>query len=381
VSIFHCSVKVISAGKGRSAVAASAYRSGEKLYDEKTGIEHDYTRKSGVVHSEVQLCDNAPQKFKNRETLWNEVQKVENTAKSRYAREVEVALPREFSRDEQIKVVRQYVKENFVDRGMCADWSIHDKGDGNPHAHIMLTTRSIRENGEWAPKAKNEYVLDKNGERILQKIDKDNRRIYKRQKLDFNDWNDKRNVQEWRESWAQGCNRYLDSEHRIDSRSYEKQGVDIVPTLHEGYVARQMERRGYVSELCEKNREISERNSFLVKIQTELKEIQQRITQAIKEKGGDLHDRIEKYRDQLTRRTPQPVRAAEQQDSRAGTGDTESLVERARAQLADSHAAIDRDNAALREREAYEESRRRELDRAKEPRAFQSHHHDQEIER
>ena len=143
MAIYHCSVKIIGRSSGRSAVASAAYRVGEKLKDKETGIIHDYTKKGGVIYREVMLCQNAPKEYQDRETLWNEVQKIEKVSNAQLAREIEVALPIEMSRSEQIQAVQRYVREKFVSAGMCADWALHDKGDGNPHAHIMLTTRPI----------------------------------------------------------------------------------------------------------------------------------------------------------------------------------------------------------------------------------------------
>nr|WP_263863233.1 MobQ family relaxase [Furfurilactobacillus rossiae] len=144
MAIYHLSLKTISRSKGQSAVASSAYRSGSKLKDFETGEVKDFTKKHGVAYSEIQLPAQAPAKYKDREELWNAVEEKESKSNSQLAREVEVALPAELERPTQIKLVHDYVQTNFVDRGMCADWSIHDKEDGNPHAHIMLTTRAIK---------------------------------------------------------------------------------------------------------------------------------------------------------------------------------------------------------------------------------------------
>ncbi len=281
MAIFHLSIKIISRSGGKSAVAASAYRAGEKLTEAETGYVHDYTRKEGIIHTEVFLPANAPPLFSNREILWNEVQKIEKQADAQMAREIEVALPVELSREEQLELVCKYVKENFTDAGMCADVAIHEKEvDGktvihqNPHAHILLTTRAFKEDGSWAPKEKKTYALDEKGERIplidpvtgLQKIGKRNEKLWKRVTVLANDWNDQSNAEKWRQSWADMCNLYLLPEQRIDHRSFERQGLEQVPTIHEGYVARQMERRGEVSERMELNRVIRRLNQMLVKM-------------------------------------------------------------------------------------------------------------------
>lgn len=271
--MYHCSVKNIGRSGGGSAVASSAYRSGEKLIEQETGEVHDYTRKSGVVHSEISLCENAPKEYEDRQTLWNEVHKIEKNNNARLSREVEVALPREFDTQKQIEVVREYTK-NFTKNGMCADWSIHDKKDGNPHAHIMLTTRKIKEDGKWGAKEKKAYALDEKGERIPmidkatgeQKLDSRNRKQWKRETVQANDWNKKERVEEWRESWAKECNKHLNQDKQLDHRSYERQGIEKIPTIHEGHVARDIEKRGGVSERCEANRNIKQQNVVLEKL-------------------------------------------------------------------------------------------------------------------
>ena len=147
IAIFHCSVKIIKRSTGRSSVAAAAYRSGEKLTNEWDGTTHDYTRKGGIVHTEIMLPAHAPPEFSDRSTLWNSVEEIEKSATAQLAREIEIALPVELPPADQLALVRAYVKDNFVDAGMCADFAIHDKGDGNPHAHIMLTIRPLKPDG------------------------------------------------------------------------------------------------------------------------------------------------------------------------------------------------------------------------------------------
>ena len=162
VAIYHCSIKIISRGKGKSAVAAAAYRAGQKITDEFDGEIHDYTRKSGVVHTEILL----PAAYQDRAVLWNAVEKIEKAKNAQLARELELALPRELTREQGISLVREYVKRHFVAAGMCADFAIHDTGGGNPHAHIMLTMRPIEQGGAWGAKQKKEYILDPQGKKI-----------------------------------------------------------------------------------------------------------------------------------------------------------------------------------------------------------------------
>lgn len=153
-------------------IAAAAYRAGEKLYDGETGLNHDFTRKGGVVHQEILLPDHAPKEYLDRQRLWESVTKVEKKSNAQLAREVEIALPVEFSRELQLAVIKEYVQTNFVSKGMCVDIAIHDKKNGNPHAHILLTTRPIKADGSWGTKEKKEYARDENGNRKLAKANR-----------------------------------------------------------------------------------------------------------------------------------------------------------------------------------------------------------------
>lgn len=267
MSIYHCSIKNISRSSGRSAVACAAYRSGEELEDVETGITHDYRKKTGIAFAEIFLCKNAPERFQNREELWNEVEKIEKAADARLAREIEVAIPRELSLEEMKNLVAGYAKM-LTEEGICVDAAIHLKV-GNPHAHLMCTTRKIKADGTWDQKEKKVYALDEFGNKIPvidqetreQKIGARGRRIWKRVTVAANDLNAKENVEKWRKMWSEHCNAYLEPEQQIDHRSYERQGKkDVIPTIHEGYAAREMEKRGKLAERCEINREIAAAN-------------------------------------------------------------------------------------------------------------------------
>lgn len=269
MAIYHCAVKIISRSSGRSSVGAAAYRAGEKLENERDGRTHDYTRKDGVVHTEIMTPDNAPEWAKDREKLWNEVEKAEKSIDAQLCREVEVALPTELTPEQQKELVRDYVKDNFVDRGMIADVAIHDKGDGNPHAHILLTMREVDRDGNWQQKCKKEYELDKDGNK--QRLPSGN---YKCRKIDANDWNKKKSLEKWREGWEKTANRHLEKaghEARIDRRSLKEQGVDREPQIHEGRAAQIQKKeaqRGKSVELdrSKLNREIKERNAEYKKL-------------------------------------------------------------------------------------------------------------------
>jgi len=166
MAIFHFPIHIFQRSKGRSAVAGAAYRSGTKLTNEWDGQTHDFTKKRGIVHAEIMLPAHAPPEFSDRSALWNSVEMIEKAKDSQLAREIEAALPVELTREQQLALVRSFVKDNFVDSGMCADFALHDKGDGNPHAHIMLTMRPLKGNGEWGAKCRKVYDLDAQSRRI-----------------------------------------------------------------------------------------------------------------------------------------------------------------------------------------------------------------------
>lgn len=265
MAIYHCHCKVISRGQGRSAVGTAAYRSGERLTNDYDGLTHDYTNKGGVVHSEIMLCENAPPEYQNRSVLWNEVERQEKGSKARLAREYEVALPVELNREEQIQLVRDYCRDNFVNKGMCADFAIHDKEDGNPHAHIMLTTRPIEKDGSWGTKQKKEYILDKDGNKQYDKI----KQTYKCRTIKTNDWDSKEFLESSREEWAVKLNRELEKKNlpqRVDHRSLKEQGKNQIPTEHLGVAAKNMEKRGVVSDRGNVNREIKKANGQIQEI-------------------------------------------------------------------------------------------------------------------
>lgn len=320
MAIYHCSIKIIGRSSGRSAVAASAYRSGTKLYDEELQKLNDYTGKKGVVYSEIMLPENAPSDFADREILWNSVHQIEKASNAQLAREVEVALPRELSREEQIRLTQEYVRENFVNRGMAADFAIHDKGDGNPHAHIMLTTRGFKANGQWEAKEKKDYARDENGERIPiidpatgeQKLDSRNRKQWQRVTVQANDWNSHENAEIWRANWARACNQYLSAEKQLDHRSFARQGREEEPTIHEGYAAREIEARGEVSELCEHNRQVRERNRLLALLKAEKERIERAVAR--------LKDKIQEHLE---------LRRQERAEQKTGYAVVDDLLKRA----------------------------------------------------
>jgi len=273
IAIYHLSIKIISRGKGKSAVAAAAYRAGEIIKNEYDGITHDYTRKGGIVHTEILLPDNAPSEYIDRSLLWNAVEKIEKAKNSQLAREIEIALPIELTQEQNINLVREYVKSHFIEQGMCADICIHDTGTGNPHAHIMLTMRPLNEDRTWGDKQKKKYILDQHGEKIYDPI----KRQYKCDKVQTTDWNERHRAEDWREAWGDAVNRHLENQNhptRLDHRSYTRQGIEQLPTIHLGVAAHQMEKRGIRTERGDINREIEVTNQKLRQLKARISKLQ-----------------------------------------------------------------------------------------------------------
>lgn len=257
----HCNITIVSRAKGNSAVASSAYLSAEKLYSEYDRLTRDYSHKNGVIHAEVLLPSNAPPEFANREVLWNSVEKVEKQWNSQLARRIILACPKELTHEENIRLLKQYCQEQFVSKGMCCDFALHDEGNGNPHAHILLTMRALDEKGQWMPKSRKVYDLDSEGNRI--KLPSGN---WKSHKEDTVDWNEQKYAEIWRDEWGKLQNQYLQEagrEERVDMRSYERQGVDQIPTVHMGAALTNMERKGIQTDIGNLNREIVSFNRLL----------------------------------------------------------------------------------------------------------------------
>ena len=316
MAIYHLEAKVVSRGAGRSAVAASAYLSCSRLYNDYDGIQHDYTKKQGLVWQEVFLPEYAPQEWQDREKLWNAVEEVETAKDSRLAREFVVALPIELNREEQIELLQEFIQEQFVSDGMCADAAIHDTDGHNPHAHILLTVRPLDERGKWQYKTEKEYLCMKNGEergftaaefRTAQADDWEkqypykvgNKKVYMtpsaaevqglvradkhpkstrygRQNPISERWNSEEQLTAWRAAWADVSNRCLERagrEERIDHRSNAARGLDEIPTIHEGVAAQALERKGIISDRCEINRQIRADNALLRELKAEVKKL------------------------------------------------------------------------------------------------------------
>ena len=316
MAIYHLEAKVVSRGAGRSAVAASAYLSCSRLYNDYDGIQHDYTKKQGLVWQQVFLPEYAPQEWKDREQLWNAVEEVETAKDSRLAREFVVALPIELSREEQVELLQEFIREQFVSDGMCADASIHDTDGHNPHAHILLTVRPLDERGKWQHKTEKEYLCMKNGEERgftaaefraaqnegwekqypykvgkkkvymtpsaaeaqgLVRADKHPKSTrYGRQNPISERWNREEQLVVWRAAWADVSNRHLERagrEERIDHRSNAARGLDEIPTIHEGVAAQALERKEIISDRCEINRQIRVDNALLRELKAEIKKL------------------------------------------------------------------------------------------------------------
>ncbi len=305
MAIYHLSVQVVSRGAGRSCVAAAAYRSGEKLEDERQGCTHDYTRRHDVQETWIQAPEAAPAWVTDRQALWTAVDVAEKRKDAQTAREVNLALPRELTPAQQREAVGEFVQAAFVERGMVADVALHEGHDDhepNPHAHILLTTRTITSEGFGAK----------------------NR-----------DWNAKALLVNWRTQWEITCNETLaeagQSVH-IDARSLADQGLDRMPTVHEGPAVRQRERRGLRTERGDRNRAVAQHQA----VGEELAVIRQE-----RERLQPLHDAAETRRAQGW---PEPhVAAVQAYEEQMGQVTTWSHIQRARATM---QAATDQARAA-----------------------------------
>ena len=266
IALFHFHVTQIKRSAGQSAVASAAYRAGEKLHSEYYGEDSDYTRKGGVICSEILLPSHAPPEYADRETLWNAVEKAERGKKAQLAYSFDIALQNEFSMQENIELTRQFLLDNFVSRGMVVDFAVHspDKEDGgisNPHFHAMCPIRPIEPDGKWGNKQRREYVLDEHGERVLDKAGN-----YVFNAVPTTDWGSPETLEHWRQAWADLCNaKFAEKglDYRIDNRSYERQGIDQLPTVHEGPSVRAMEAKGIRTDKGDLNHFIRKTHALL----------------------------------------------------------------------------------------------------------------------
>ena len=335
MAIYHLEAKVISRGTGRSACAASAYMSCSAIYNDYDGVQHDYTRKQGLVWEHVFLPDCAPVEWQDRAVLWNAVEEAEKTKDSRLAREFVVALPIELGKLDWINLLSKFIYQQFVNEGMCADVAIHDTDGHNPHAHIMLTVRPLNENGTWQHKTEKEYLCIKGGEergftaaeykeaqkdgwekQYQYKVGKKKEYMapsvaaaqglermskypkstkYGRQNPISERWNSDEQLVAWRAAWADEVNLCLEQkglEERIDHRSFADQGKDEQPTIHEGIAARAMEKKGIISDRCELNRQIKRDNALLRQLKAEF----QKLVKAVQNTIPALAQAMEKLR-------------------------------------------------------------------------------------
>ena len=247
-------------------MASAAYRAGEKLHSDYYGEDSDYTNKGGVICTEILLPDHVPKEYANRETLWNAVEKVEKGKKAQLAYSFDISFQNEFTQEENIALARQFLTEHFVSRGMVVDFAVHEPekeegGINNPHFHFLCPIRPIEQNGKWGLKQRREYVLDENGNRIP-----NGKGDYVFNAVPTTDWGSAETLEFWREQWAVMCNAKFEEKGldvRIDHRSYERQGIELLPTVHEGPTVRAMEKKGIKTEKGEFNRWIRATNAFI----------------------------------------------------------------------------------------------------------------------
>ena len=290
----HHDIKIIQRSNHQSAVASAAYQSGERLFSEYDQKQKYYSHKSEIVHTEIMLPPHAPPAYADRNTLWNAAEAIEKQWNSQLARRIVLAIPREIPRSQHADLIRDYCREFFVSKGMIADFAIHDKGDGNPHAHILLTIRAMDETGKWLPKSRKVYDLDENGERI--RLPSGN---WKSHKEDTVDWNDQKYCEIWRHEWEVIQNRYLeanDRPERVDLRSYARQGLDKIPTVHMGPAVSQMEKRGIQTNIGNLNRDITAANRLMQSIRQMVRHLKGWIAD-LKEKKATLLEALQEAKE------------------------------------------------------------------------------------
>lgn len=286
MAIFHMSISNVSRAKGSSSCASLAYIAASKVYEDRTHQTYSYGRKERVMKVATLLPDGAPTAYADATQLFNAIEKYEQASNARTAKKIVVALPRELSLDGSDEILTDFIRDNLCANGYCATYAIHrDKDGNNPHAHILVANRQINKKGEWSSKRKMEYALDEKGERIplidkktgKQKVDKRNRKQWKRISAEQNPLDKKQFLEQLREAWAVECNKHLSQEDRIDHRSNAARGIDDIPTIHEGYAARAMEARGDVSDRMEINRHIRLKNDLIHQLIETLKEIRDKV--------------------------------------------------------------------------------------------------------
>ena len=273
MALFHFHVTQVKRSAGQSAVACAAYRAGEKLYSEYYGEVSDFTRKGGVICTDILLPPQAPAEYQDRATLWNAVERVERGKKAQLAYSFDIALQNELSLDENIALVRQFVSEQLVGRGMVADFAIHqpDKEDGgipNPHVHVLCPIRPIEADGRWGQKQRRRYRLNEDGNRIM---GEDGKPLF--DAVPTTDWGAPETLEHCREAWANMVNAKLAEKGltcRVDHRSYERQGLDLIPTVHEGVAVRQMEAKGITTDKGDLNRWTKMVNNLLRDIRNKI---------------------------------------------------------------------------------------------------------------
>ena len=271
MALYHFHVGQVKRSAGQSAIESAAYRAGEKLYSEYYGQVSDYTRKGGVMHTEILLPPHAPREYANRQTLWNAVEDAERNKNAQLAYSFDIALQNEFTLDENIQLVRQFLLDNFVSRGMIADFAVHqpdkkDDGIPNPHFHVLCPIRPLNPDGTWGAKQRRVYREDGKFDAVP-----------------TTDWGKPETLEAWREAWAALCNAKFEEKglpDRVDHRSYERQGVERHPTVHEGVAVRQMEARGIVTNKGERNRWIKSANAMLRSLRDMIKELVDWLTDA-----------------------------------------------------------------------------------------------------
>ncbi len=266
MAIYSLSISNVSRAAGSSTLATLSYITAERARDERLGQTfYGFGRRERVEAVGTLLPEGAPEQWRDPVKLFNAIEAHEKASNARCGKKMIVALPREWSLETSENVLREYIEQQINKRGYGATYAIHTDAEGNnPHAHVLIANRVISKQGKWAAKSKSEYVLDEMGERVPlidkstgeQKLGKRNEKLWKRRKISYNPLDQKDVLKDLRKTWADTANRYLDQSNQIDHRSLKDQGIDRLPTIHVGYAAAEMDKRGEHSDRVERNESI-----------------------------------------------------------------------------------------------------------------------------
>lgn len=309
MAIYHCSISNVSRSAGSRSTATASYITGEKIHDTELHETYNYGRQERVIEYDTILPPNVPPEFKNPADLFNSIEAFEKNSNARPAKKIEVALPRECTLEQQRAIVKNFIEKNITSDSYACTYAIHyDKDNNNPHAHILIANRQLID-GKWSTKSKKEYALDENNQRIPildesgnQKLDSRNRKQWKRVNTFVNPLDKKEKLLQMRKSWAECCNEFLNDKQRITHLSFKDRNLEEAPTIHEGYSAREIEKRGGISQICKYNRDVRKFNAEIQKRKNAITDFDNRIKKLeVKRKVVAIDEYANKYQTKFSK--------------------------------------------------------------------------------